>query len=170
MDKNLLNRIEALEKEVLSLKNTSTIPYEVDKSFVGRGFVKFKKITTDPTITTGVFTVTIASPAVFTTSFVHGLLEGQSIYFTTTGALPTGLTALTTYYVIATGLTATTFRVSATPGGAAVNTTGSQSGVHTYTAIGFADFSPVLFGLIENTPGNLPDLFVPLYSISDLAP
>jgi hypothetical protein len=77
----------------------------------------------------GAVTMTIASPAVFT--FVaHGLLVGNPVRFTTTGALPTGITANTTYYVTATP-TADTFRVSATLGGADVNTTGSQSGVHT---------------------------------------
>jgi hypothetical protein len=45
--------------------------------------------------------------------------------------LPTGLSPSTTYYVIATGLTANTFQVSATYGGSAVATSGSQSGVHT---------------------------------------
>lgn len=74
-------------------------------------------------------TVTIASPGVFTL-VAHGLNIGQPVSFTTTGALPTGLTAGTTYYVIAAGFTADTFEVSATIGGSAVNTTGSQSGTH----------------------------------------
>lgn len=78
----------------------------------------------------GTVTVTIASPAVF--SFVaHGLKEGDTIYFTTTGALPTNLAINTVYYVIATGLGADVFRVSATRGGSVINTTGTQSGVHT---------------------------------------
>jgi microcystin-dependent protein len=76
-------------------------------------------------------TITIASPGVVTWTN-HGLSAGDSVYFTTTGALPTGLTATTTqYFVISTGLTTTTFRVSLTAGGAAVNTSGTQSGVHT---------------------------------------
>jgi len=52
---------------------------------------------------------------------------------TTNGALPTGLTAGTTYFVIAAGLTANAFEVSTTVGGAAVNTSGTQSGTHTMT-------------------------------------
>ncbi len=78
----------------------------------------------------GTFTVTIASPAVFSLT-AHGLAAGDAVYFTTTGALPTGLSANTIYYVIAAGLTANAFEVSTTRGGAAVNTSGSQSGVHT---------------------------------------
>lgn len=78
----------------------------------------------------GTFTVTIASPAVFTLTG-HGLNAGDTVQFTTTGALPTGLSVGTTYYVISTGLTANTFEVSATAGGVAINTSGTQSGVHT---------------------------------------
>jgi hypothetical protein len=87
------------------------------------------------TLTTafGTFTVTIASPAVFSKTG-HGLSIGDTVTFSTTGALPTGLTAGTTYYVISGGLTANAFEVSATLGGSAVNTTGSQSGTHTVTA------------------------------------
>jgi hypothetical protein len=79
-------------------------------------------------------TMTIASPAVVTLA-THGFLAGQAIQFFTTGALPTGVTAGTTYYVSATGLAAGTFQFSATRGGASVNTSGTQSGVHSvYTA------------------------------------
>lgn len=78
----------------------------------------------------GTVTVTIATPAVFSLT-AHGLVVGDKVYFTTTGALPTGLTANTIYYVIAAGLTANAFEVSTTSGGSAVNTTGTQSGVHT---------------------------------------
>lgn len=76
------------------------------------------------------FTVTIASPGVFTSNG-HGFTAGSTVVFATTGALPTGLTAGTTYYVISSGLTANAFQVSATLGGAAINTSGSQSGTHT---------------------------------------
>jgi hypothetical protein len=83
-------------------------------------------------VSLGTCTITIASPGVIT-RVAHGLAVGDPVRFTTTGALPTGLTASTTYYVISAGLTADEFQVSATSGGAAVNTSGSQSGVHTLT-------------------------------------
>lgn len=75
------------------------------------------------------FTVTIASPGVFTLNS-HAFLTGDRVVFSTTGALPTGLSAGTTYYVISAGLTTNAFEVSATSGGSAINTSGSQSGTH----------------------------------------
>lgn len=76
------------------------------------------------------FTVTIAAPGVITLT-THGYIAGDIVAFTTTGALPTGFVANTNYFVTATSLTANTFTVSATLGGAAITTTGSQSGTHT---------------------------------------
>src|SRR3954471_15717402 len=98
----------------------------------------------------GTFTVTIASPGVFTLNS-HALVAGDAVYLTTTGALPTGLSANTIYYVISAGLTANAFELSASRGGAAINTSGSQSGTHTlrYCPWGLGDGS---------TTFNLPDL------------
>jgi hypothetical protein len=77
------------------------------------------------------FTVTVASPAIFTTTSDHGLVANDTVIFSTTGALPTGLSTNTVYYVIAAGLTNDDFEISATQGGAAINTSGTQSGTHT---------------------------------------
>lgn len=76
-------------------------------------------------------TITVASPGVVTWAG-HGLTNGREVILSTTGALPTGLTAGTVYYVVA--ATPNTFQLAATKGGAAINTTGTQSGVHTATA------------------------------------
>ena len=73
-------------------------------------------------------TMTIASPCVVTDA-AHGRLANDTVIFTTTGALPTGLTAGAVYFVRAP--TTNAYEVSATAGGAAINTSGSQSGVHT---------------------------------------
>lgn len=74
----------------------------------------------------GTATITIASPAVVTSTVLYN--EGAAISFSTTGALPTGITAGATYYVFnSSGLS---FRLLDTAG-AVVNTSGSQSGVHT---------------------------------------
>jgi hypothetical protein len=78
---------------------------------------------------TGTFTVTIAAPGVFTLNN-HGLNNGDVVIFTTTGALPTGLTPATTLYYVVNAAT-NTFQVSATLNGSAITTTGTQSGTHT---------------------------------------
>ena len=80
-------------------------------------------------------TVTIASPSVVTWN-AHGHSNGDFGVFTTTGALPTGLAIATTYYIV--NATTNTFQLSATLGGAAINTSGTQSGTHTFTT-GSAD-------------------------------
>lgn len=84
----------------------------------------------------GVFTVTQASPAVLSNT-AHGLAINDSFFVTTTGALYTGMAANTLYFVITAGFGADAFEFSATLGGAAINTSGSQSGVHTLWACPF---------------------------------
>lgn len=82
-------------------------------------------------------TVTIASPGVFTRKN-HGLRTGDRVILSTTGALPTGLSVATWYYV--NPLTQDTFTLSSTNGGTAINTSVSQSGTHyfaTDTPTGF---------------------------------
>jgi len=82
--------------------------------------------------TGGTVTITIASPAVITSSV--NLPNGSSIQLGTTGALPSGLSTNTTYYVI--NVSGTTFNLAATPGGTAINTTGTQSGTQSISLLG----------------------------------
>jgi len=102
--------------------------------------------------TVGTFTVTVATPGVFTLT-AHGMHTGEAVYLTTTGALPTGLSANTLYYVIY--VDANTFRLATTRANAFVptpiNTSGTQSGTHTlrYCPYGLGDGS---------TTFNVPDL------------
>ncbi len=77
-----------------------------------------------------VATMTVANPAVVTAT-AHGMTVNQPFRFATTGALPTGVTAGTVYYVLSTSLTVNTFKFAATAGGAGIITTGTQSGTHT---------------------------------------
>lgn len=87
-------------------------------------------VLTQKLVTSGTtFTVTVASPAIFTAAG-HGFLTGQTITFSTTGALPTGLLINTLYYV--TVLTSSTFRVATSPTSGTVTTSGTQFGVHTF--------------------------------------
>jgi len=85
-------------------------------------------------VSAGTCTITIASPAVITKT-AHGLVADMPVVFSTTGALPTGLTAGTIYYVISAGLATDSFRVSTSVGGSAINTSGTQSGTHTVTPV-----------------------------------
>jgi hypothetical protein len=80
----------------------------------------------------GTVTVTIATPGVFTL-VAHGLATGSQVSLKTTGALPTGLSINTNYWVIY--VTADTFRLATSEAnataGTAIATSGSQSGTHT---------------------------------------
>lgn len=80
-------------------------------------------------------TVTIATPAVVSWTG-HGLVESASLIFTTSGALPTGITAGTTYYV-GRSAGANSFNLATSVANAAagtfIATSGSQSGTHTAT-------------------------------------
>lgn len=84
--------------------------------------------------TLGTFTVTIATPGVVTLAS-HGLVTGDAVIPSTTGALPTGLTAGTTYFVYK--VDANTFNLCTTLAnalaGTKITTSGSQSGTHTMT-------------------------------------
>lgn len=87
-------------------------------------------ITLSPPIAPQTVTISIASPGVFTVP-TTALPSGTSVILSTTGALPTGLTAGVTYYVLnPSGLT---FQLSTSPTGTPITTTGTQSGVHTVT-------------------------------------
>jgi hypothetical protein len=90
-----------------------------------------------------VVTITNADPAVVTWTS-HGLEAGTPVTFETTGALPTGLTAGTIYYIVSP--TTNAFSVAATVGGAAIATSSAGSGVHTASAqpVGETD---LFFGL-----------------------
>ncbi len=89
-----------------------------------------------PAVSLSTATISIATPAVITRN-AHGLSDGQLVFFTTTGALPTGITANTRYYVRNAAIN--TFNISATPTSAIINTTGTQSGTHTLFSADFAD-------------------------------
>ena len=103
-------------------------------------------------------TISIAAPGVVTWAN-HGLSVNDTIRFTTTGALPTGLAINTTYYV-KTVLSANTFTVSTSAGGTAVTTSGTQSG--TQTALVWYGTAVVA---VANTAVTLSSLTVPGWSM-----
>lgn len=80
----------------------------------------------DVGVTPQTATITIATPAVVTST--TSLPDGTAIQLTTNGALPTGLSVGTVYYVV--NSTGTSFNLASTYGGTEIDTTGSQSGTH----------------------------------------
>ena len=80
-------------------------------------------------------TITIAVPGAVTSTLT--LLNLTPVTLQTTGALPTGLLPGTVYYVRTTA-TPTVFNLSATPTGALITTSGSQSGAHSISPRGVA--------------------------------
>jgi len=118
----------------VSVPRAGSIPLDVyftrDGEIVDPDAVIADIDTSGASTTFALTSISNASPAEFTKT-AHGLEAGDAIILTTSGTLPTGLSTSTVYYVIAAGLTAGVFRVSATVGGSAINTSGAGSGTHT---------------------------------------
>lgn len=86
-----------------------------------------------------VFTTTFATSTFNVTA--HGLAAGTVVFFSSAGTLPTGISANTPYYVIASGLTLNAFKVSASLNGSSVSLSDNGSGTHSlYTSILLPDF------------------------------
>jgi hypothetical protein len=143
LDSGSLTGVSAVSMGILNAVNgsapalptyTKTADYTILNTDNGKTLVANKAtaiaFTLPITSVSKVFTVTSASPAVFT-STTHGFSINDQLRFTTTGSLYTGLAINTAYYIISAGFSADTFQVALTRGGIAVNTSGSQSGVHT---------------------------------------
>ena len=123
---------------VTSLRLWSQINYGQDLVFGPRGGGIYYWSANSGVTTRGVLlnslggtaTITIASPAVITSTVLY--TEGAAISFSTTGALPTGITAGTTYYVY--NVDGLTFNLLDSTG-AIVNTSGVQSGTQSITQV-----------------------------------
>lgn len=107
----------------------------------------FTLLVTAAGFTSQTFTVTLASPGVFTKS-THGLQGGGRLRLSTTGTLPTGLNNSTDYFVEI--IDTDTFYLQDAAGNR-INTSVSQSGTHSYLQS--------WFGLGNgSTTFNVPDL------------
>lgn len=107
------------QEYILSLMDSGGIVEELSDS---RGILVFEDRNplsgdrTGASVNAGTDTITASAD--------HGFFENTRLRFSDSGAgLPGGLAVLTDYWVVATGLTATEFMVSATPGGSPVNLT-----------------------------------------------
>ena len=132
--------IAANARVVLTLINQVANPVQVSQGVVSPTPVSDAEgetligLPTAPTTSAEVFaqkgtsTMTIASPCVVTFNS-HGFAANQKVFFTTTGALPTGVVANTPYYVR--NPSTNTFELSTVSGGSSLTTSGSQSGTHT---------------------------------------
>lgn len=77
----------------------------------------------DADVSTGSDTITKSS---------HGYSDGQAVYLTTTGVLPTGLSTNLTYFMVSTATN--TFKLALTVGGSAIDITAAAGGgTHTVT-------------------------------------
>jgi hypothetical protein len=117
-----------------------------------------EEVTIDLPYIDATVTITIAAPGVVTWAN-HGLAVNDTIRFTTTGALPTGLAINTTYYVKEV-LSANTFTVSASAGGAAITTSGTQSGTQTALV-----WYGTAVAAVANTAVTLASVVVPGWSM-----
>jgi hypothetical protein len=143
----------------------------IDETGTGANVFATRPTITAPNImgrtpTSATVTISNASPGVVTWT-ANGLSLNDPVFFETSGALPTGLTAPVlatgttsahTYvsnpplYYVKTILDANTFTVSATIGGAAINTSSAGSGTHT----AFANAAAPAGAIGENVYTHVP--------------
>ena len=103
-------------------------------------------------------TVTITTPCVVTASI--NLPDATPITLATTGALPTGLLPGVVYYTKY--ISSTTFNLALTPGGASINTSGTQSGTQSISPRG------VLLSKLNGADNYVP-LFQNAFTVSDVS-
>lgn len=106
-------------------------------------FGEYKQASCTGPTNTATVTITIASPGVVSWAS-HGFLNSTTeidacpVVFTTSGALPTGITSGTVYYVVPSSIAAGSFQIATTVAnalaGTSINTSGTQSGTQTGTA------------------------------------
>jgi len=102
-------------------------------------------------------TVTPGSPGVFTTSADHELDIGATITFSSTGTLPTEITAGQEYYVVTANLGDTTFSVSVIPGGSPLTLTGAGTGTVSFRRL-FEVLMPGNRSMLSNDYTQVNDL------------
>lgn len=105
--------------------------------------------------------ISIASPAVITLAGTQ--IAGTPVKFQSTGALPTGLVAATTYYIV--NPVSGSFEVAAAPGGAPIATSGAQSGTQTVT---MPTYAPVTLAIGSLAARNVTKYGGQVLAVGDL--
>jgi hypothetical protein len=83
----------------------------------------------EPTTQTEVTSATATASTDLIGKTSHGLVAGDRVRITTLGTGGAGLNTTTNYYVLASGLTSSAFKVSLTSGGSAINITSDSTGL-----------------------------------------
>ncbi len=145
-EENLQNQIDALTKRMNDFEVSSTIPIQVDKAFVGRGFLKANTLMISGQITipaSGQATIQLVGANVTSIALANtedgsavGTSIGNSGVFPLTGTLTTGATSATLLgdWQFLSGVYSTTFEngdirnVTYTNGATTMTWTGGLSG------------------------------------------
>ena len=103
----------------------------INTTTVGSGTHSYARLVTTTGSQSGTHTFFKVGVPSVATAASHGLAVGDAIALSTTGSLPSPLSASTVYYVV-TVPNSNTFTLSTTSGGAGIVTSGSQSGTHSF--------------------------------------
>lgn len=133
-NQQLIQRIEALEKEINNLKTSTTIPIEIVNAFKGVGFLKYesdliyyggasgsafynifaeysgKKSLIAVSYGLKQFVADASTDVCTSIGNAHGFADGNQVILYSTDTLPGGLDTVSSYYVM--NSTATTFKLS----------------------------------------------------------
>lgn len=119
-----LGRYLAVDQWALDTRDSKTLSFPSLPVVVGNAIRVAGVRPVQPMVatTTTIFAAGLASSNVFTATASHGLSAGDEVRFLG-AASGTGLTAPNTYYVLASGLTATEFKLSSTLEGTEIDVT-----------------------------------------------
>lgn len=127
LDVGVSTQTAAQDKIKTVIQTTGRINAVALVNILGGGTIDISTRDPAPAYTSAV-TITNASPSVITWS-AHGMVNGDMVRLSTTGALPAGFEIDTTYYIV--NKTINTFQLSISSGGAAINTSSAGSGTQT---------------------------------------
>lgn len=105
-------------------------------------------------------TFTFTASGATLTAAAHGWSDGTMLAVSSSGTLPTGLTAGVLYYVVQSATNR--LKLSLTKGGAPITTTGAGSGTHTATVSSHRLYESLVGSNLGNTPHKSPTQWLDL--------